>query len=203
MLIRFCLFAAFTLFWLIPFFLTGSLLGTPLRVYRRLEFQYSSAALFTRRIARWNQPVFQVQTGNAPDWKILNTSELSPMGAFGYRQRLDRILLDTNGKKTADEVRQRLAEWIANTHASKHPVLGAVTAVRMGSYSSPSNSPELAAPSGRWVPGLQPNSTLNVYATYMIREGKASPVRRDKDTNSVPSTSTPSVFRRKPASTKD
>ncbi len=134
--------------WLVPFYWAGSMRSVTVPLYPRLAFQYTAAGLFTRRVSSWNQTLIQVQSKGAADWKTIDTAELSPMGAFGFRQRLDRVLLDTQGKQTAKLVQQRLAEWTAREYAKLHANEGEVIGVRMGQTTWASNTPEMAMPAG-------------------------------------------------------
>lgn len=166
----------FTVLWLLPFYLTGAMIKFSNPIYSRLRFQYSAAGLFTHRISSWNQTLFQVRTIGVAEWKTIITSEISPMGAFGFRQRLDRILLDTSGKKTTDQVRLRLAEWVAKEYAQKHPQEGDVVGVRMGYTTWAANTPQMAAPASEWVRepvDMQPTSPFRAYASFSISKGKA------------------------------
>ena len=157
----------------------------PLRLHPRLSFQYTAAGLFTHRVGPWTQMQIQVQHEGVAPWKTISTAELSPMGAFGYRQRLDRILQETHGRRVGDEVRQRLAGWIAQKYEKQHPEQGKVTAVLFGQTVWASNSADLANPSGHWEPlppaGSQP-TRLQVLSAYSIAQGQAqlTPMTRSK-----------------------
>lgn len=192
----------FVMLWLVPFYLTGAMLPSPSAIYSRLRFQYSAAGLFTRRITNWNQTLFQVRTQAVSEWKTLETAELSPMGAFGFRQRMDRVFQDTSNKKGVEQVRQRLAEWIGEEYAKKHPNEGEVTGVRMGQTFWASNRPELAQPKGEWVrepEDMEPSTPFKAYASFTITKGKAE-VERVVSRATVPApVKTPKVFERKKA----
>lgn len=197
---RFHILALMVFAWLIPFYCVGSMLGLPVRIYSRLAFQYSAAGLFTRRVPFWTQTLIQVQSKGAADWKTIDTSELSPMGAFGFRQRLDRVLQDTIGKNVADVVRQRLAEWVAKEYAKRHPNEGEVIGVRMGQTTWASNTPELATPAGEWVRDpvdLKPPTPFRAYASFTITQGKAVAERTSVKPTAPLAPRTPAVFERK------
>lgn len=165
------------------------MLGLPFRVHSLIAFQYSAAGLFTRRVSSWNQPFFQVQTYVASGWKTIDTSELSPMGAFGFRQRLDRVLLDTSGKKSTDSIRRRLAEWVAREYSKHHPSDGEVTGVRFAQTIWESNRPEMASPSGAWVRepvDMQPSIPFRAYASFTIIKGKAEVERQGQPVATTP-----------------
>ncbi len=199
MKLRLAYFTAFLLLWLVPFYLTGAMLPSPSGIYPRLRFQYSAAGLFTCRITNWNQTLFQIRTTGLTEWKTLDTEEISPMSAFGFRQRIDRIFQDTSNKSNMSQVRQRLAEWIAKTYGRKHPNKGDVMGVRMGQMFWAANRPELAMPKGEWVrepQDMKPSMPYKVYATFTITKGKAE-VKRVSRSNAVPLPKTPKVFERK------
>lgn len=165
-----------TVVWLVPFFWAGWMKRLPFKVYPRLSFQYSAAGLFTQRIETWTQMLIQVQHNGSTDWTTLDTAELSPMGAFGYRQRLDRILQETQGRKVADVVKPRLAAWLAQRYGELHPGQGNVTAVRFAQTLWPANSPELAQPAGHWQPNPPLENTTAQFrelAAYTIANGSA------------------------------
>ncbi|WP_395735911.1 hypothetical protein [Prosthecobacter sp.] len=193
----------FVVVWLIPFFVSGAMLGPlPVRVYSRLNFQYTAAGLFTRRVPVWHQTLIQVQSKGAADWKTIDTAELSPMGAFGFRQRVDRVLMDTNSHvKVAPMVRQRLAEWVAKEYAKLHPNEGEVTGVRMGNTIWTTHRPEMANPSGEWVRDpvdIKPSAPFRPYASFTVTQGKAVADRMPPSTPAVtaPASRTPKTTER-------
>lgn len=190
----------FGLVWLGPFYFTGATIPQPVKITPRLTFQYSAAALFTRRVTNWNQTIFQVKTTVASDWKVIDTAELSPMGAFGYRQRIDRVFLDTSNKKGVEQVRRRLAEWIAKEYARRHLNEGEVTGVRMGQTTWASNRPELASPKGAWArepKGMEPSQLFKAFASFTLTEGKAEVERITRVSVPLPPPArVPKVFER-------
>jgi len=198
---RLLLFALLVVAWLLPFYCVGAMLGLPFRVHSRIAFQYSAAGLFTRRVSSWNQPFFQVRTYVASGWKTIDTSELSPMGAFGFRQRLDRVLLDTSGKKSTAAIRLRLAEWVAREYSKRHPGDGEVIGVRFGQTTWESSCPGMASPSGAWMRepvDVEPSTPFRAYATFNIIKGKAEVERQGQPAVTAPP-KTPKVFERKAA----
>ncbi len=194
--------------WLVPFFYAGLMGQLPVGIYPRLSHQYTAAGLFfLKRSEAWSQMLIQVQRNGMVEWKMLDTSELSPMGAFGYRQRLDRILQETNGKSLAEAVRQRLAVWVAERVKQLHPDQGAVVSVRFGAKVWQANTPELAQPAGHWVPDLpadSPTTPFILLSSFAINQGMAQPIAKPvhvkPSTTKQPVSPIPPVFRRNPSS---
>lgn len=197
--LRLALLTFFTVFWLVPFFWTGRMGKLPFRIPQRLLSQYACAGLFTKRTWNWNQPLVQVRHMETGEWETLAMEELSPLGAYGYRQRIDRLLLKTGGSKMRNEIRQRLAAWVSRRYAEAHPERGEVQAVRIAQNVWPVNCVEMAHPEGHWVPNpasLGPNGRFEMLAAFAIRDGKATPLLPNKGI--LPSLTTPSIFARRP-----
>ncbi|MEZ0273985.1 MAG: hypothetical protein ACAH88_03705, partial [Roseimicrobium sp.] len=180
MKLRLVLLAALTLLWLVPCFLAGSLGRLPVKVPPWLSLQYTAGGLFfTSRTDKWAQTQVQVHRRGTSNWQTIDTAQFSPMGTFGYRQRLDRVLQETNGKPAADGARQRLAEWIARRDEQVYPDSPGVMAVRFGATVWAANSPELARPSGHWLPDPptgRPLVPFHPLSAYFLKEGKALPM---------------------------
>lgn len=199
MKIRLVYLLIFMLLWLVPFYLTGAMIQYWNSIYSRLRFQYSAAGLFTRRIPVWNQTLYQVRTAGVAEWKTIDTSEISPMRAFGFRQRLDRIFQDTSNKNGVAGVRERLAAWVAQEYGKRHPNEGAVLGVRVGQTYWATNRKEMTQPAGEWVRDpvdIQPSSPFKAYASFTINEGKAEAERVSRAAVAA-SVRTPKVFERK------
>lgn len=174
---RLILLGGFTLFWLIPFFWTGRMGSMPFRIPSRLLTQYACAGLFTKRTWTWNQPLVQIQHEKNGAWKTVKMTELSPLGAYGYRQRIDRLLLKIGRSKTPNKIHERLALWIAQQYKLTHPERGEVVGVRYAQNVWPVNCPELTQPKGHWEPTpseLGPNGRFNVLGTFELRDDKAT-----------------------------
>lgn len=123
--------------------------------------------------------VVQVASAGKSGWTRIDNSELSPMGAFGYRQRLDRILQETNRRPVSGDVTERLAVWVAAKYREKHPDEREVVAVRFGKTVWESKSAELARPTSRWIPhplSGNPMIPFKSFATYAIIKGIAKPM---------------------------
>jgi hypothetical protein len=184
--------------WLGPF----SIAGIAKKQFFKREFpsfatQHALAGLFTLRNQTWQQVQFQVKTSRSASWLTLSTAELSPIGVLGYRQRLDRVILLTNGKgKAADETHARVATWIARAYALRHVEAHNVTAVRITQTAWTTNTPELAQPAGHWEvnPAILPTSAhKTTLATFTIKNGKAvalSPAKTGTSNQKTPSVKT-------------
>ena len=128
------------------------------------------------------------------------------MGAFGYRQRLDRILQETTGRgPVADALQQRLALWVAKVYDAQHPEQAKVMGVRFGQTVWAAGSPELANPAGHWVPDPpsgRPLMPFTPFAAYSVNQGLAQLIvfdsRRGMTSGSTPTTveTTPSIGKR-------
>jgi hypothetical protein len=150
---RLSLLMLFSVFWLIPLFWMGAAGRGPIRLPPWLALQYGLSGLFTKRVSTWTQILVQVQRGTSSRWETLKMSEFSPLGAFGYRQRLDRLLQDALIKPpAAASVQVRLASWIAARDAVLHPGAPQVSATRIRKLIWRTGSPELTQPGTHWIP---------------------------------------------------
>jgi hypothetical protein len=196
--------------WLLPLFCAGAIGRYFVRMHPRLAFQSTVAGIFMYRTGVWAQMLIQVQRKGAAGWQSIDASELSPMGCFGYRQRLDRILQETQGRQVQGAVMQRLAVWLANKLEEMHPEQGTVTSVRFVQAVWVSNTPELAMPSGHWVsdpPTKMQAAPFILLSAFAINHGNAQlmakPAHPESAVTKSPSTNAiPPVFRRsRPAET--
>jgi len=158
------------LLWLIPFFHVGWQGGSWSVFPRWWGFQHAAAGLFTQRSTVWwdhhlefQGSRVQVQEGTgggeAPGAERDGAVELAerdffPMGAFGYRTRLDRILNESQRSLLREAIRERLAAHVA----------GLLKAEEGGSLEVPGGElrlvrslwrvgdPEMAQPAGAWDP---------------------------------------------------
>ena len=194
------LLVAFTVLWLMPFFWVGQTRALPVRVPQRLLHLYACAGLFTKRTWNWNHPLIQVRHEGSAVWKTLRTAELSPLGVYGYRQRIDRLLLKSGGTKVESAIRSRLAAWVAQRTEETEPGADRVEAVRFTQNVWPVSCPDLRSPSGHWgcdPAELGPDGRNVVMAEFSIQEGKVLPAPIPQAGKALP---TPRVFSRKPAS---
>ena len=133
------------LLWLMPFFWSGWKGLTWSWLPRALSFQHTEAGLFTQRSTRWWDQHLEGQDGKG-EWHELAEQEVFPMGAFGYRTRYDRILIETGRSRGVQQIRQRLAEHVVRR-------LGELEAVGVAAKNP---SPNLS-PGGRGTSILAPS----------------------------------------------
>ncbi len=125
-------FISVVILWLLPFFIGWK--GHSWRVFPRWwSFQHSAAGLFTQRTTVWwdhhlegemQEARRQIQEGDHATasgraFVELAERESFPMGAFGFRTRLDRILNESNRSRMRDEIRERLAAYLLGRFAPK------------------------------------------------------------------------------------
>lgn len=182
--------------WLLPFTWIGTKLGhLPFRIPDRLWQQYATAGLFTLRTSSWTDWRIEVRFHGSDDWRGLDWDDVSSMPASGYRQRIDRILGDTRSKKISENLRARLAGWIAQR--IKQAAGREVAGVRYYHRAWPTNTPEMAQPAGHWDgSGSLPATTkVTLLGTYAIVDGKPMLERAKPRAPVVPQ---PAIFRRQP-----
>ena len=159
---------AMLVFWLIPFFWVGQNGRSWIVFPQWWSFQHAAAGLFTQRSTVWWDHHLEFQgsslkvqkEGSSPlgvkEGELYEGPERKffPMGAFGYRTRLDRILNESNRSPQRDAIRERLAAHVANklkkeAEESGEPVVKEVRLVRslwrVG-------DPGMAKPEGAWDP---------------------------------------------------
>jgi hypothetical protein len=161
---------AILLLWLLPFFHVGWK-GRSWSVFPRWwGVQHEAAGLFTQRSTAWWDHHLEFQgskvhvqegtgVGAAPGAELGGAIELAerdffPMGAFGYRTRLDRILNESQRSPMRDHIRERLAAHVA----------GLLKAEEGGAMEAPGGElrlvrslwrvgdPGMAQPAGAWDP---------------------------------------------------
>lgn len=189
----------FAALWLAPFFWIGQMRQLPFKLPPRLLTQYACAGLFSKRMPSWSQVFIQIEHDGAGEWVTLPVTELSPMRVFGYRQRVDRLLLGTNSRKNDGGSWKRLAEWIASHPAPQKSVNGPVAGVRYVQQRWQIHSPELINSGGHWncqAPDERSTtSKFQVLKSYDIVEGTARPTTSTPPTPE-PRMKVPNVFRR-------
>ena len=192
------LLVAFCALWLLPFFWVGIKQPLPLRLPIRLHTAYACAALFTVRIPAWNQMLIQVRHEPKGPWLTLEMTELSPMRVFGFRQRLDRLLIVTKGRKSNGPLWQRLAEWVAQRHCENHPERGDVVGVRFAENIWQVHCKELLNASSEWHRSTDADSSarFKILAAFEISKGKAQRTTTHDLSSERSQIVTPKVFKR-------
>jgi hypothetical protein len=182
-----------TLLWLIPFFHVGWK-GAAWSVFPRWwGFQHAAAGLFTQRSTVWWDHHLEFQgsslkiqegmgVGAAPGAELGGAIELAerdffPMGAFGYRTRLDRILNESQRSPMRDQIRERLAAHVARLMKAEEG--GTMEApggeLRLVRSLWRVGDPEMAQPAGAWDPpavnSLDPKQRLLLGGWKVDEEG--------------------------------
>lgn len=147
-----------------PFFWTGWA-GSEWGIFPRWwSFQHAAAGLFTQRATLWWDHHLEFQGsslkiqegGSAPVGEPYEGPErmFFPMGAFGYRTRLDRILNESNRSPLRDAIRERLAAHVARKLNSEVAESGRpiVKEVRLVRSLWRVGDPGMAKPEGAWDP---------------------------------------------------
>ncbi len=175
--------------WLAPFFWSGWKGRTWSWLPSSLTFQHTAAGLFTQRSTRWWEHHLegtvgqgaQAQQVELDEWKVF------PMGAFGYRTRYDRVLIETGRSRHAVAIRERLAEHVLQ----RLQALGetAPDQLRLVRSFWAVGSPAMAEPKGLWTtpPVTEiPSNDRHVVAEYQIKEGKLQAMPRKAPSMTIP-----------------
>ena len=205
-------------FWLAPFFWSGWKGQVWRWLPSSLTFQHTAAGLFTQRSTRWWEQHLegtvgkgeQAQQVELDEWKIF------PMGAFGYRTRYDRVLIETGRSRHVVAIRQRLAEHVL--HRLQTLELPAPEKLRLVRSYWTVGSPEMAAPAGKWTTPpvmdisekdsdavgeyAMKNGKLEVIPRQAPRPAAATPVVAKAAQSSPPKARTASVTRAQPPKTQ-
>ena len=171
---------------------------------RAVTFQYNAAGLFTRRSNQWWDHHVELQLRDDQRVELAERS-VFPMGAFGYRTRLDRILNESSRRPVADTILDHLAVHIAKEIAtgnarlrgdsgeegdSVHDVASdQVVAIRIVRSVWKVGEPELTNPAGAWQPAPVhdlPRSRRRVLGIWRLIGDKA--VRVETEPESTAST---------------
>lgn len=190
-------FVAALLAWLVPFFVAGWT-GRSWSVFPRAwSFQHSAAGLFTRSSTRWWDHHLEGQDAQDRRFEIPERGPF-PMGAFGFRTRLDRILNDSNRSRLAGQIRLRLAEHVLAWHrrtageSAKETAGGesaaAWKAIRFVRSSWQVGEPAMKHPAGEWTtPAVTeiPAANRQVIGTYQILKDRVIEVGQRPSGNRV------------------
>lgn len=134
--------------WLVPFFYTGWTGRSLSFLPKSVTFQHSAAGLFTKRSTLWWDHHLEGQKADGSREEIPER-QVFPMGAFGFRTRYDRILIESGRSPLAGAVRLRLAEHVRRkTGGGKCPY----TAIRLVRTLWTVGAPDMIYPIGEWSP---------------------------------------------------
>lgn len=163
-------------FWLVPFFWTGwkgrAWTGLP----KAVTFQHSAAGLFTRRTPKWWDQHLEAQGVDHRRFEISERAVFG-MGAFGFRTRFDRILIESNRSRVSRQVRRRLAEHVLlRLEDGGDPEAGwPVKSLQLVRSLWTVGDEALANPAGEWNPPpvtAVTGANRQVLGTYQLVAGK-------------------------------
>lgn len=165
--------AAAAVFWLWPFFQAGWKGEAHRFLPEAVNFQYNAAGLFTRRVGTWWDHHIEVELRDGTRVELPERA-VFPMGAFGYRSRLDRILNESNRSRLALEIRNRTAEYVATRIRMGETNIAAAEVVKILLVRSKwrVGSAEMANPAGHWNPpasqslSASSRETLGIWAFH-------------------------------------
>lgn len=122
--------ASFTLLWLVPMAYVGYLGGSPASWPTTLRDLYAVSCLFGPGSTRTSVFYVQVRYDDRRGWYDLDESEYFGLEPFGHRTRFDRFMQRFGYQDDAELARRELAQWLAQTHAARHPEAPTIVAVR-------------------------------------------------------------------------
>lgn len=138
----------FGLAWLIPIAWVGVLGGPPAGWPTHARDLYAVSCLFGRASERVSVFYVQVRHADERGWRDLPEAEYFGLEPFGHRTRFDRFMARFGHYAEAGPARRELAEWLAETHAARHPEQPPIVAVRYV-WADREISAD-APPAGRW-----------------------------------------------------
>lgn len=152
--------------YVVPFFFVGWNGGSWWVFPKWWSFQHAAAGLFTQRSTVWwdHHVEFQgsslkIQEGDSgleakKEGELYEAAERAffPMGAFGFRTRLDRILNESQRSPLRDAIRDRLAAYVAHKVKAGESGDSAVNEVRLVRSLWRVGDPGMAKPVGAWAP---------------------------------------------------
>jgi len=167
-------------FWVAPMAYTGTKQGFVKWLPLRWTQQHAVSALFTNRQKSWAHPGIMIKTAGAAQWSGLPMTTISPLSAAGYRQRLDRLLTETNRKAALDSVCVRLSEYVRHHYSDAYPSQPLFSEVRIVRTVWATGTPELAYPAAHWsIPPLEmvsPKQIAVLSAFTLSPSGRPQPL---------------------------
>ena len=175
--------AGVLVFYWVPVFGSAVGWGKWVALPKRVTFQRAVAALFPKRQAAWSHPVYQVRTKRTNGkWVDLDRWLMSEIEVAGYRHRVDRLIsMVAKSSKTGNRILASLAEHAAVRVEETRPDLGRLTGFRVLTLIFPTNTPEMAHPSGQWEipePDRLDPKRVRLTVEVEVKEGKAVAVKR-------------------------
>ena len=146
----------FMIFWIIPIAYVGLRAKDISFLPRTFNYLYRLSFLFTHRAEVWPIYFIQVLPENSQEWITVNEEEYFHLKPFGYRTRLNQLLMKTHysmgfnkeWNQTRDARHEELARWIAKRYSKIYPQKEKIQAVRIleAEYPIEANRPY----QGRW-----------------------------------------------------
>jgi hypothetical protein len=160
-------FAAFVSLWLIPITWVG-ITYSPVPFFgRRLNAQYGVGCLFIKEARAWETHHVQVRPAGTDVWIEPEADELSTMRPFGYWTRFDMLVARSVPDHRGLFTRQKLAEFVRDRWAERHPDAPPADAVRFVlAYELTS---QYTYPAGAWTPrrlDSYPETRRDVLSTH-------------------------------------
>lgn len=143
-------FAAFVLLWLLPIAWVGLTYSAVPLLGRRLNAQYGVGCLFIKQARAWETHHVLVRPAGSSSWVEPDASELSTMRPFGYWTRFDMLVARSVPDRRGLFTRQKLAEFVRDRWAERHPDQPPADAVRFVQGYELTNS--YTYPEGAWTP---------------------------------------------------
>jgi hypothetical protein len=165
--------------WLVPFFFTGWTQRAWQIFPRAMNFQQSTAALFTRGVKTWYACHLEWKRADGT-WFETKKRLLFPAVTFGERTRFDRIVSQSDRRAFQEQILFKLSIH-AMDEGREHGLLPEdVAGLRLVNTYWEVGSPELAQPKGAWNPpeaATLPENRRRVVAEYRIEKGQLTRVK--------------------------
>ena len=139
------------------------------------ETIYHISGVFSGRVTRWRCNYIEVKFEGGKNWAPLRTDPYSRIYPSGWRNRLDRMLDDSNGKRGA-LTRERMAAYIAGRHEQLFPSNPWIEELRFVRVWFSTGEPGMARPEQGWAyPPLPfvPAGDRKILSTHRFYAGKA------------------------------
>ena len=180
------------IFWLVPFFCSGWTGRSWGILPKAVSFQHTAAGLFTKRSTLWWDQHIEARGMDGRSFEVPERAVFG-MGAFGFRTRFDRILIETQRSSVSRQVRWRLAEHVLarvegdpgvtmdpSVESGRERLGPPVKSLQLIRTLWKVGSEGLANPAGEWNPPPVTEVTgpnHQVLGTYQLVNGKAVEIR--------------------------
>jgi hypothetical protein len=123
-------FSFFVLFWLAPVAYVGLVHGPVPLAGRYLNDEYNVGCLFIGAPLSWDSYHVEIHQVGSAEWKELPRDEVSTMQPFGHTTRFEMLLARSSLERRGVLQRQRMAEFVRDRYAARHPGAAPVDQVR-------------------------------------------------------------------------